>query len=237
MWDLTLDDILTTNELRLMHPALASTQTYYRNKIQTSGPCPAGVDWGDERAQTTRFEQLLKLIPTQAWSQRPSLNDLGCGYGALLEYLQAKGLQVDYLGIDLVPAMVEAAQARHDTSGCFTVGSTCPRRADYAVASGLFNVRGMVPEAQWQDFMLCVLDDLHAHSRLGFAFNGLTRYSDADHMRHDLYYADPLWLFDWCKRKYARNVALLHDYDLYDFTIIVRKDEAFAPRTGHEETT
>ena len=50
-------------------------------------------------------------------------------------------------------------------------------------------------------------------------------------MRPHLHYGDPLWFFDWCKRKYSRNVALLHDYDLYDFTIIVRKDAAFAAWT------
>jgi len=43
-------------------------------------------------------------------------------------------------------------------------------------------------------------------------------------MRPDLYYADPLFLFDFCKQNFSKNVALLHDYRLYDFTLIVRKD-------------
>jgi len=30
-------------------------------------------------------------------------------------------------------------------------------------------------------------------------------------------------LFDYCKRTYSRDVALLHDYGLYEFTILVRK--------------
>ena len=42
-------------------------------------------------------------------------------------------------------------------------------------------------------------------------------------MRADLFYGDPTFFFDHCKRKYSRNVALLHDYDLYEFTIIVRR--------------
>ena len=61
-------------------------------------------------------------------------------------------------------------------------------------------------------------------STRGFAFNCLTAYSDADKMRDYLYYASPTWLFDMCKQRYARNVALLHDYGLYEFTLIVRKD-------------
>jgi len=60
----------------------------------------------------------------------------------------------------------------------------------------------------------------------GFSFNMLTRYSDADRMaqRPDLFYGDPLFFFDFCKCEFSRNVALLHDYGLYDFTILVRKD-------------
>jgi hypothetical protein len=42
-------------------------------------------------------------------------------------------------------------------------------------------------------------------------------------MREDLYYADPARLFDHCKTRFARNVTLLHDYGLYEFTMLVRK--------------
>lgn len=45
-------------------------------------------------------------------------------------------------------------------------------------------------------------------------------------MKEHLYYADPAELFDHCKRNYSRNVALLHDYGLYEFTVLVRKDTA-----------
>jgi hypothetical protein len=51
----------------------------------------------------------------------------------------------------------------------------------------------------------------------------LTSYSDPERMRPELYYGDPRFFFDRCKRDYTRNVALLHDYDLYEFTIIARK--------------
>jgi hypothetical protein len=69
-----------------------------------------------------------------------------------------------------------------------------------------------------------VLHHFNELSRKGFASNFLTGYSDAEKMRADLYYADPLSLFDYCKRNFSKNVALLHDYRLYDFTILVRKD-------------
>ena len=72
--------------------------------------------------------------------------------------------------------------------------------------------------------MLGVLDEFNRLSRRGFSSNFLTKYSDAEKMRPDPYYADPLFLFDHCKRNFSRNVALLHDYRLYDFTLVIRKD-------------
>ncbi len=75
-----------------------------------------------------------------------------------------------------------------------------------------------------QKYVLETLDDLHRLSLKGFAFNALTSYSDPEHIRDDLFYADPSWLFDHCKRSYSGQVALLHDYGLYEFTILVRKN-------------
>ena len=48
-------------------------------------------------------------------------------------------------------------------------------------------------------------------------------------MRDYLYYPNPCEVFDWCKRRYAKDVALLHDYGLYAFTMLVRKSPAAAP--------
>ena len=42
-------------------------------------------------------------------------------------------------------------------------------------------------------------------------------------MRADLYYGDPCFFFDHCKTRYSKQVGLLHDYGLYEFTILVRK--------------
>jgi hypothetical protein len=69
--------------------------------------------------------------------------------------------------------------------------------------------------------MFNTIADLASLGTRGFAFNALTAYSDADRQRPDLYYADPLELFGHC-RTFSRFVALLHDYPLYEFTLLVR---------------
>jgi hypothetical protein len=120
--------------------------------------------------------------------------------------------------------IAKAEELHRGKPGCrFIVGSRADRVADYSVASGIFNVKLGASAEAWLEHLLATLDAIDAGSRRGFAFNCLTKYSDAAKMQDYLYYADPGRLFEHCKTRYARNVALLHDYGLYEFTILVRK--------------
>jgi SAM-dependent methyltransferase len=204
-------------------PLLERVDEYYTGKLAAHGPTAKGVDWNSADSQRLRFEQFSRLWRNAAHF---SLNDLGCGYGALYDYLAAEGRTVDYLGIDVSAAMIDEAYRRSagKTSCKFMIGSTFSRTADYCVASGIFNVRLAAADAAWEAHMFATLAEMHRACRAGFAFNCLTRFSDPARMRPDLYYTDPAELFNYCKQKFAHNVALLHDYGLYEFTIIVHKD-------------
>jgi SAM-dependent methyltransferase len=192
---------------------------YYTAKLAEHGETPKGVDWNGAESQELRFAQLCRILPAQGAF---SLNDLGCGYGAFHEYLARRYPSFSYTGWDVSEDMVRAGRARVPAAR-FEVGSAPAEAADYGFASGIFNVKLEAPLQDWRDYVEATLDDLDRSSRLGFAFNCLTSWSDADRMRPHLYYPDPCELFAHCKRKYARNVALLHDYGLYEFTILVRK--------------
>lgn len=202
---------------------LSDVATYYAGKLAVHGNTPQGVDWNGEHGQLVRFEQLCKIVDSR--SPGFTMTDLGCGYGALLDY---PGLQkgcTAYLGVDVSEEMVRAATARHAANAAarFITASAPDVVHDYAVASGIFNVRLQRTDAEWFEYLQATLDVLDRASRLGFSFNCLTSYSDEDKKREHLYYADPCRLFDLCKRRYSKQVALLHDYGLYEFTILVRK--------------
>jgi SAM-dependent methyltransferase len=201
---------------------LNEVANYYSEKLTQHGETPRGVDWNGEESQTLRFEQLCKIVTTP---DAFSLNDLGCGYGALFDFLNIRYPAISYLGVDVSEDMIQAAKQRYqdNTQARFITSAEPNNRADYGVASGIFNVRLGRSDAEWRDYLEATLDVLNQTIRLGFAFNCLTSYSDEDKKRDYLYYADPCLLFDFCKRRYSRQVALLHDYGLYEFTILVRK--------------
>lgn len=203
---------------------LQQTDTYYTEKLQRFGASHWGVDWNSEASQRLRFAQLSRILSNHN-GESFSLCDYGCGYGAYAQYLDEKEYPCAYTGMDISHAMVEAARRRCGADGRkqFLHGADIARSYDYIVSSGIFNVRQTVSREAWHAYLLDVLGAFDRHAVKGFAFNCLTKYSDADHMKDYLYYADPLELFDYCKRNFARNVALLHDYGLYEFTILVRK--------------
>jgi len=196
---------------------------YYAEKLAEHGDTPRGVDWNGEEGQTIRFEQLYNLIDTKKLAF--SINDLGCGYGALLNYIQGKGNDCSYLGIDVAREMISISKQRHvdNPQARFITSAEPDRLADYGMASGIFNVRLERTNAEWFDYLQGTLDALNRTSSLGFSFNCLSSYSNEHKKRDYLYYADPCQLFDLCKRRYSQQVALLHDYRLHEFTIIVRK--------------
>jgi SAM-dependent methyltransferase len=193
---------------------------YYASKLAAHGPTPKGVDWSTEESQMVRFEQLMSVID----GSDASVCDYGCGYGAFLDFMRARGQGGAYVGFDAAKEMVETARALHaaDPRATFVDSRADLKACDYTVASGIFNVRLTTPVPEWQQYMEATIDDLASLSRRGFAFNVLTSYSDADKMRADLYYADPRQVLDHCLARWPRRVAVLHDYGLYEFTVRVR---------------
>jgi SAM-dependent methyltransferase len=202
-------------------PILQPVADYYARKLASHGATPPGVDWNSTEGQQLRFEQLCKLF------ERPSIGrviDYGCGYGALAEYLRSRGYAFEYWGYDICQPMVDAASALF--SGDAAVHFTSDRQslppADYCVASGIFNVRLESDDKAWRAYICRTIDDMAALAGRGIAFNALTSYSDPPKQRADLFYSDPRELFDYCVRTVSRRVALLHDYPLFEFTLIVR---------------
>jgi SAM-dependent methyltransferase len=194
---------------------------YYAAKIHQFGPTHLGADWNSTDSQELRFAQLLKVCEGETDFE---LNDLGCGYAALCDYLNRVYPRAIYKGYDICSEMIQAAKERlHALSEARLFEGNQMTVADYTVASGVLHVKQTASDNEWLNYICATIDQMDKASRKGFALNLLTKYSDVDKMRPDLYYADPCYFFDYLKQNYAFNVALLHDYGLWEFTLIAKK--------------
>ena len=201
---------------------LNDIRNYFDDKLQQFGSTPQGVDYNSPHSQEHRFAQLIRILN----SNNPySLLDFGSGYGSLYGYLLRFGHKLTYFGYDILESMVQEGQKIYkEHPDChFSTSLADFPQADYAVASGTFNMKMDYKVGDWQAFVLDNIHKMDAQTTRGFSFNLLTSYSDPEYMRQDLYYADPCFYFDYCKKHFSKNVALLHDYGLFDFTILVRK--------------
>ncbi|HRQ22507.1 MAG TPA: class I SAM-dependent methyltransferase [Anaerolineales bacterium] len=204
-------------------PELEKIKNYFVEKLEQHGATPRGVDYNSAESQYIRFDQLIKVVDTNV---EYSLLDFGSGYGGMYDYLKGLGHNLRYIGYDIAEPMIDKGRELHSNdSACkFVSRIEDAPMVDYSVVSGTFNIKLDADFDAWTQVIIESLYKMNERSRKGMSFNMLTRYSDPEKMRPDLYYADPLFFFDFCKKNFSRNVALLHDYGLYDFTILVRKD-------------
>ncbi|MBX3008359.1 MAG: class I SAM-dependent methyltransferase [Melioribacteraceae bacterium] len=199
---------------------LKKVDIYYTSYIEEFGAVPEGVNWNGKESQDLRINQLLKVIKNHKFS----INDYGCGYGALISYLNKRKYDYYYSGFDISKKMIIAARKKwkHKTNVIFH-NSNKILPADYSIVNGVFNVKMDLNEALWLNYTINELKKINENSIKGFAFNMKTKYSDMEFLQDHLFYGDPLFFFDYCKTKFSRFVTLVHDYDLYEFTILVRK--------------
>jgi SAM-dependent methyltransferase len=197
---------------------LKKVEAYFSGKIRSFGATPAGVDWNGEASQRLRFQQFTRLLPRDC---EFTLLDYGCGYGAFADFLRESGFKAQYTGYDFSKVMIDSAKERR--LDCVWTQSEPASGFDFVVASGLFNIKLGYADEQWGEYILEILQRFRELGREGFGYNMLTSYVDT--RREDLYYADPSFHFEYCKRKFSKDVALLHDYGLYDFTMLVGKSK------------
>jgi SAM-dependent methyltransferase len=201
---------------------IQDVSAYYSDKVVRFGDTPQGVDWNSMESQYIRFGQLTKVVDL---TTPFSMLDYGCGYGAYYTFLKEADLDCCYYGYDISDEMIKKAVEKFgsDDSTVWSTELPANEKLGYTTASGIFNVMLNNNKQEWEEYVLDTLNRMNEHSEKGFSFNMLTKYSDAPYMKDYLYYADPAYIFDYCKRNFSKYVALLHDYPLYEFTILVRK--------------
>jgi len=198
---------------------------HYETCLKKYGATPRGVDWPNGADLAARFGVMLTLLCEAG--ETPSLLDLGCGPGLLLDYLAATGRldAVRYRGIDLSAAMVDAARARwphHEFSCRDIVRAPLPEQSvDVVVMNGVLTERVVLSVETMTSLAQTLVAAAFRTARVGVAFNVMNAH--VDWQRDDLFH----WPFDalagFLKREVSRHYAFRADYALYEYTCFVRR--------------
>ena len=202
-----------------------SSKAHYQKLFSEHGAGHQAVQWSSRETQHERFSVLAEVVgPTDR------IIDLGCGLGELLTWLRReRNFTGRYLGLDLVPEFVNHARERFasDPLASFAefdvARQALPSDYDVVLLSGMFNNQ---MHDNW-GFLTDTLEKMYRATRARVAFNALSTY--VDYQSPGLFYADPLRVFDHCRRQLGARVDLRHAYQIkkdtipFEFTMLLFK--------------
>jgi trans-aconitate methyltransferase len=190
----------------------AKLKRHYAHLVLKHGDSFRAVDWGSEVGQNMRFEVLLDCVDFR----HLRILDVGCGVGHLAAYLKKQGFEGSYLGIDLVPEMIESAKL-HNSDFTFQVVNSLEKaesfHPDLVIASGLFT---FADELLFKD-TISQLFRLTCHA---LAFNSLSAWKE--HQVQNEFHADPFETFKFCAGL-TKKIVFRHDYMPHDFSLYLYK--------------
>jgi trans-aconitate methyltransferase len=184
---------------------------YYVKSLNAFGINSAmALNWAGEESQFIRFQALSGIGD---FDQKRIL-DVGSGLGDLYHFLSLSYRDFDYLGIDIVPELVEKAKIKYPgvKFQVFDVLDFQGKSFDYVLASGALSFK--VPDHKEKYFK--VIEKMFSLTKIGLAFNMLDASGHIDDETFAAYNSKEV--FELC-RKIAPKVELINTYSPQDFTI------------------
>jgi SAM-dependent methyltransferase len=208
-----------------MNPISKALAQHYSEKFSLHGPSSEGVDWGsDESRMLLRYDKMLR-VADYVGRNRPSLLDVGCGYGGLSSYAISKNIDLNYTGIDVAGNMIEWAGANLP-SGNFIHGDLLDykfeREFDYVVCNGILTQKLKAAGLEMDSFANQLIRQMFSLCTIGIAFNVMT--TKVNYYSNNLYYRNPAELFSWCLSEISQHIKLDHSYPLYEYTIYLYRN-------------
>lgn len=198
-------------------PLDLETERFYEDHIRRFGYGYRALGFGRRASQEKRFAAALGLGNFHG----KRLLDVGCGFGDLLAWLNSRGIEPRYTGVDIVRPMIERCRRRFRATGArFVLGDALTFVAhepyDYVVASGIFGYAAKDTRARVRP----TLERLFSLTRVGMAVNFLSRRAATRSPgRLYLHPADVLQF----ALKLTPAVRLDHTYMPNDFTLCLYK--------------
>jgi len=113
----------------------------YNKRFRKLGPTPEASMWFSKKRQFERFDVIFNQVQLLCQINSISISDVGCGYGAFLEYLLAKKLNEKwrYYGYDVCPEVIRFCKKKYFERASFYTKSVPVHKTDFVIMSGTFN--------------------------------------------------------------------------------------------------
>ena len=188
----------------------------YRKRLKKYGKNIKALATGTKKRRLIRY-QVISEIGIKSGDK---ILDVGCGFADYYKYLQDKGIQVSYTGIDISEDLINIAKKRYPKINLqvkdLEKNSFKKNSFDYVVSSQVFNHK--LKSGQNISLSRSMMKLMFDISKKGVAIDFLSSYVDYKESRH--FYYLPVSQFN-CAKKISKRVILRHDYPLFEFCLYI----------------
>jgi SAM-dependent methyltransferase len=200
----------------------ASFAAHYAERVRTHGDTPPAADWPRQEIAEITYQKMLSVIRSRHRNGQPSLLDIGCGYGGLLEFARQQGYALDYTGVDIVPEMIAHAKHRNP-AGAFILGDAMTyefdHKFDYVVCVGILTMKLSASILDMNRYAARLIRRMFALAKVGIAFDIMT--NQVNFMVENSYYRSPTEILAFCLSELSSKVLIDHAYERYEYTTYV----------------
>jgi SAM-dependent methyltransferase len=207
---------------------------YHHKVFLAHGATAKGVDWNDENEVLIRYDKMLKVLDMDFYNgpERPTILDVGCGWGGMAKRASERGLPISIFGVDVVEEMVVHARnefPEHSFEVADVFALPDAETFDFAVCNAILTQKHGISIPEMEQFSRRLVRKMFSLCRYGIAFNMMS--TRVNFTVGNLYYQNPVELLGWLLTEISPRVVLDHGYSslssgrgkYYDFTAYVYK--------------
>jgi 2-polyprenyl-3-methyl-5-hydroxy-6-metoxy-1,4-benzoquinol methylase len=216
-----------------MHPITEQLKLHYAQSFRDHGATAKGVDWRAEADLEMRYRKMLDVILAAPTTSAPTLLDVGCGFGGLLNYAEDHGVAIEYTGIDVVSEMIEHAREVRPAAAFFCEDVFAwgdERQYDYVVCNGILTQKLTASIREMDRYAQSLVRRMFDLASVGIVFNVMT--TKVDYTKENLYHRSPAEMLAWCLAEITGKVRIDHAYPLFEYCVYLYRDDGRRGRSG-----
>ena len=197
----------------------------YFERFSKYGPKPEGSFWASKIRQYSRFKIIFDEVCKINKTGNIELSDVGCGYGALVDYIKFCNLsrRVQYSGYDISEGLIKNCKIEFSEDWTdFSVGAYPSQIRPFCVMSGTYNMSATTDIVQWETYVRNSLMKCWQKTSRAMIFN-LQIAKKTKITKEMIFYAERTRILDFCLSSFGPTKLVAHKDLPNDVTFVVIK--------------
>ena len=197
----------------------------FNSRFDAYGPTPEASLWFNKSRQLARFSKLTEAIVSRVSNNEVTIGDVGCGYGAFLDYLAKHNSEIrfKYYGYDIADRVIAYCSKNLQTANAtFWHRSRPTRKADFHVMSGTYNYTPNMGVGSWRSYMRDEIKYIFSATNKCIVFN-LMLADKAYISKSRIFYEELEHFLSFCRKELGETTILEHPLLRLEKTFCIEK--------------